>query len=500
MKQANHHSVRKVVGYCRCSTEEQSSRSDFNTLESQEQFIRHYCALHYPDSELEIIHDVASAKDTKREGLQRLLKKVAEREIQAVIVYKLDRFSRSLKDFFQLEATLSEKGVDFISVKDQFDTSTSNGRFMRNMLAVFAQQEREMTAERVRDKIRSEGLQGRWIMGRPPFGYRVVNKHLEVIPDQAEIVRFAFERFVQTACLSQIVQEINDNPVYKAVLLARGNAELRTDYLKSILTNRLYTGAFCIGKELIAEQKFPALVDTNTFEMVHRLLPRKRQRRAREDGSAEYLLRGVIFCAECGGAMTPYYVIPHSGIVRYYSHPRKSPCKRRRINLKQLHKRIWEVIGFIATQDEFAESMLLQAYTQNTEETRLKVERLTFEIERLIDLYSCGVDVPELSQRLDTLQRERARLSREVKVMNKDDLCKQLYTFRKGLRRWSSLWEAMTLQEKRECMTAVVDAVEVQADCIKVFLAADFESKNRVAPPAGFEPTTVSLEGCCSVL
>ena len=247
---------RVAIGYCRCSTEEQSRSSDYNTLQAQEQLIREYCAREHPEWTLEIVHEVRSAKDTNRPELQKILQRVRKGEIRAIIVYKLDRLARSVRDLLTMDALFQEHGTELISLKEQIDTTTAIGRLYRTLMAAFAEFEREVIAERIRDKMHAMAAQGLWIRGRAPFGYRLNReaKKLEVDAEAAEWIRFIFQRFRETGSAGRVAKELQENREFQQARRARGYRPwFRTDELvDTILSNAIYVGDLVYGGRIAA--------------------------------------------------------------------------------------------------------------------------------------------------------------------------------------------------------------------------------------------------------
>ena len=145
-----------------------------------------------------------------RPALQQLLRDVNDGKIDVVVVYKIDRISRSLKDFTELDGIFTKNHVSMVSVAQQIDTSTSMGRMIINLLMSFAQFEREMTADRVRDKMAASRKKEMWTGGIVPYGYRNVDRKLVVDPENAPKVLFAFERYVVNQSFLQTANELND--------------------------------------------------------------------------------------------------------------------------------------------------------------------------------------------------------------------------------------------------------------------------------------------------
>ena len=133
----------------------------------------------------------------ERPALQRLLQDIREKKVDVVVVYKIDRLTRSLTDFSKIVEVFDQAGVSFVSVTQQFNTTTSMGRLTLNVLLSFAQFEREVTGERIRDKIAASKKKGMWMGGVVPLGYRVENRKLVVNPEEAKTVRWLFERYLE---------------------------------------------------------------------------------------------------------------------------------------------------------------------------------------------------------------------------------------------------------------------------------------------------------------
>ena len=133
----------------------------------------------------------------ERPALQRLLQDIRDRKVDVVVVYKIDRLTRSLMDFSRIVEVFDQAGVSFVSVTQQFNTTTSMGRLTLNVLLSFAQFEREVTAERIRDKIAASKKKGMWMGGVVPLGYRVENRKLVIEPEEAKTVRWLFDRYLE---------------------------------------------------------------------------------------------------------------------------------------------------------------------------------------------------------------------------------------------------------------------------------------------------------------
>lgn len=212
-----------------------------NTLDAQRQLCESFIASqagegwtcldkHYDDSGF-------SGGSLDRPAIGRLREDVAAGEVDIVVVYKIDRLSRSLVDFSRLLGDFDTKGVSFVSVTQAFNTTSSMGRLTLNVLLSFAQFERELASERLRDKAAAMRAQGLWTAGQRPFGYRLDRGRLIVDQDEAETVRFVFRRYIQTRSSRLLAEELNRKGIKNKI-----GAKFTEATVTKILRNRLYRG------------------------------------------------------------------------------------------------------------------------------------------------------------------------------------------------------------------------------------------------------------------
>src|SRR6202790_2291930 len=198
--------------YTRKSTEHNLDLA-FNSLDAQREACEAYIKSqahegwrlspeHYDDGGL-------SGASLERPALQMLLEQVRARKITIIVVYKVDRLTRSLADFAKLVEIFDDHGVSFVSVTQSFNTTSSMGRLTLNVLLSFAQFEREVIGERVRDKIAASKSKGIWVGGSIPLGYASVNKKLVVVPDDAETVQLIFRRYLEVGSIRDLVEDLD---------------------------------------------------------------------------------------------------------------------------------------------------------------------------------------------------------------------------------------------------------------------------------------------------
>ena len=301
--------AKRAAIYCRVSTFDQN-RSDYSSLEDQEQRLRR--AVEDDGHEVfQVYKEVANSANLERDELKKMLNKLDD--IDVVYVTKLDRLSRSMSDWCRLNELLEEKECALVSVTQKIDTTTTMGRFFRDLLMLFAQFEREMIAERTYEKMAEQAKQGRWSGGRPILGYDVVNKKLIVNKKEKKLVRMIFDKYLELASLSRTARWLNDNGYQTKHIKYQNGKEVaprnfRRADVQRTLSNITYIGRLRFdGMEFDGEQD--GLVEEKKFVEVHKLLDAKKDKPRRGDQSQQVtLLLGLLRCGFCGCAYTASFV------------------------------------------------------------------------------------------------------------------------------------------------------------------------------------------------
>jgi site-specific DNA recombinase len=301
--------------YTRKSTEE-GLEQEFNSLDAQreaaEAFVR--SQVHEGWALLPDRYDDGgfTGGNTDRPGLQRLLADIQAGKVDCVVVYKVDRLSRSLLDFARMMELFDRHRVSFVSVTQQFNTATSMGRLVLNVLLSFAQFEREIIAERTRDKVAATRRKGKWAGGTPVLGYDLDprGRRLLVNADEADRVRAIFTLYLEHQALLPVVEELQRrgwvNKCWRTRQgRQRGGRPFTKTSLYHLLTNVVYLGKVRY-KDEVHDGEQPALIDPETFQRVHALLRSHGPSPAAcAPGRCVALLRGLLRCTPCGCAMTP---------------------------------------------------------------------------------------------------------------------------------------------------------------------------------------------------
>jgi len=240
-----------------------------------------------------------SGGNTSRPALKRLLAECRAGNIDVVLVYKIDRLSRSICDFAELTKFFDQYNVSFCSITQQIDTSTSSGRMMLNILVTFAQYEREIIAERIRDKFAASKKKGMWMGGAVPLGYRVENRKLLVVPEEAETVKRIYSLFLTTQSPKRVAQELNAHG-----LTTKGGKPWSKGNLYHILRNCIYVGKMP-HKGNTYDGEHEAIMDQDTWDRVQLYLASDKDTppnlTRKETNIAP--LKGLVCCGHCGGQM-----------------------------------------------------------------------------------------------------------------------------------------------------------------------------------------------------
>ena len=317
----SHHPTTKITPKVRCAiytrkSSEEGLDMEFNSLDAQREACAAYILSQKPEGWVAVADRYddggISGGTLERPALKRLIADIEFGKVDVVVVYKIDRLSRSLMDFAKLVEVFERRGVTFVSVTQSFNTTTSMGRLTLNILLSFAQFEREVIGERIRDKVAASRRKGMWMGGYVPLGYRVENRKLLVNEEEAASVRLIFERFVKLGSIKLLMRELQ-----AANIRSRRGYMLDKGALYKLLNNRVYIGeAVHKGEAYPGEHK--AIISGDLWQRAHAIMgesPRMRANKTRLSGPS--LLRGLIFSPN-GDAMSPSHTRKGDRLYRYY--------------------------------------------------------------------------------------------------------------------------------------------------------------------------------------
>lgn len=362
--------IKRCAVYTRKSTDEGLDQQ-FNSLDAQREAGEAYILSqkangwiclpeHYDDGGF-------SGGNTNRPGLKKMLEDIRNGLIDIVVVYKIDRLSRSIYDFAALSKTFDQYGVAFCSVTQEINTTTSSGRMMLNILVTFAQYEREIIAERIRDKMAASKKKGKWVGGTVPFGYMVEDKLLVEEPKEAEIVRWIFHQYQHLVTAREIAAELNESN-----RLFRGNKQWNLRHVFRILKNRIYIGEIAYKGENYQGEHKP-IIEKKQWDIVQSILsasdPDKRLRTQKQKTTA--ILKGIARCGHCGGALGPTYA--NNGFKRYLYYicnqdqrrPR-SICPVRRVSAPAIEDIVLEQLRRVLQTKSAQEILIKMGFSRET--------------------------------------------------------------------------------------------------------------------------------------
>jgi site-specific DNA recombinase len=477
--------------YTRKSTEEGLER-EFNALDAQreaaEAFIRsqaHEGWTCLPDR-----YDDGgfTGGNMERPALQRLLADIQAGKIDCVVCYKVDRLSRSLLDFAKMMETFEQHGVSFVSITQQFNSVTSMGRLVLNVLLSFAQFEREIIAERTRDKMAATRRKGKWSGGMPVLGYDLDprGRRLHVNEGEAERVRAIFALYLEHEGLLPVVQELARRGwVGKCWQTRQGRQRGGRPFIKTslyrLLTNVLYVGKVRY-KDEIHDGEQPALIDVDTFGRVQALLkshgpeigPPSRHRFTAS-------LKGLLRCVCCDCAMTPSHTTRKGGLrYRYYTcvHDQKSgwqSCPSKSIPAQPIEQLVIEQIQRLGQDPSLLEQLLSMVRQQDDarvaewESERFALERDLLrgqsEVRKLLAEVGSGLGnngavtrLAELQARLAQIEQRLARVHGQREAWQQERLDQAAVT--EALSGLVPAWDSMTPHEQARVVRLLVARVD----------------------------------------
>jgi DNA invertase Pin-like site-specific DNA recombinase len=510
--------TKRCAVYTRKSTS-QGLDQDFNSLDAQREACVSYIQ-HQPGWTLlpdQYDDGGFTGATVERPAFQRLLTDIEAGKVDTVVVYKVDRLSRSLLDFAKVMERFSASGASFVSVTQNFSTADAMGRLTLNMLMSFAEFEREMIGERTRDKIAAARRKGKWTGGVVPLGYRVVDKRLVVDELEAVVVREVFSLYLEQRSVLAVARILNErHRSTKRHLAVNGNlrearAWTKADVLR-ILKSPIY-GGFMHSHGSLHPAEHPAIVDSETFKKVREILAAASGACRDRGCNPDYILRGVLRCACCGSAFTPASTRKGETEYRYYRCVKRDKEGRQACPSSPLPAAAIESYVIERLREAVADGDLAQEVTAAVKKRvaarrkDLLVERkklpgeiakLSLEGKRLVETMS---DLKEsarrpVERRLQEIGEQLERLEARLSKVERESTALDAVEVEAGwvgqvLEDFTSVWDVLTPENRGRLLRAVVQSVEVDepANQVKVVLA-DLEAGMSSASQAALQEAT----------
>lgn len=312
---------------------------DFNSLDSQREacldYVRSQASRGWVAIDEAYDDGGFTGANIERPGFQKLLDHVRQGLIDVVVIYKVDRLSRSLVDFSRVMEHFSRFRVAFVSITQNFSTADPVGRLTLNMLMSFAEFEREMIADRIRDKVAGARRKGKWTGGITSLGYVSEKGRLMVVESEAPWVAQVFQWYLGGKSALEISQHLNEAEVPMRAIQKPRPHPWNKDHVLRILRNRLYVGEIsCLGEFVVAEH--PALVERETFDQAQRLMKPRHHQPGVLIQNPDYLVRGTLRCGACHGLMTSASTRRDGRVFRYYRCTTRDKWGKKVCPMKQL--------------------------------------------------------------------------------------------------------------------------------------------------------------------
>ncbi len=417
-----------------------------------------------------------------RPSFQRLMGDVEAGGIDVIVTYKVDRLSRSLLDFAKIIDQLNRRHVAFVSVTQNFSTADAMGRLTLNMLMSFAEFEREIISERTRDKIGAARKKGKWTGGQVPFGFRIVDKKLIVNEPEADVVRRVFDLYIDCRSPLAVFQSLSDN-----LEKIDSNRKWNKHTVLRMLKNPLYAGYISYGNNLY-EGEHALIVDREKFHTVQKLI--RDNTRTRQVSTDEYLLQGLTRCAACGAAYTPASAKRGKNKRRYYrcltrDKQGRDACPARPLPAESLEKYVVDRVKDAASEIDNPDDLLSSVrrnYAARLQERNMERQRLPkmigelaakgHEIAKNME-QAKGDDWKNLDAKLGCLYDELGKMDhnlcqveRDIAALNKQN--EEVEWMIGVMRRFDSVWDALTSENKRRLLRAIVSEIIIDEPCGKV--------------------------------
>ncbi|MFH1283837.1 MAG: recombinase family protein [bacterium] len=428
---------------------EKNLNVEFNSLDAQresaESYIKSQKAVGWEIYPERYDDPAYSGGDMERPAIRRLLNDARLKKFDVVVVYKVDRLSRSLRDFVKIMEVFEKYGVSFVAVTQHFDTSSSMGRLTLNILLSFAQFEREIDSERIRDKRAAQARRGKWLGGYPIIGYDLDYTNKKTVTNDSEkaLVKQMFDTYAKVRSLSKAAKILN-NMGYRTKEWKNkkdnivGGFNFNKANLVRYLKNPRYIGKIPFNGELF-QGEHEALVDERLFSKVQKIL--KENDALNSSGNEDshgFLLKGLVKCSNCGSAMTPNFAYSKSKKYFYYKCIKvikldKSACNTSSVPARELENIVIDRIKHIAQNEKIIQGMIEKAKVLadndipklKEEHARLlgesrKIDEQAHNLINVISIQGMQEKNKYLLQKLDDLAGRSEQIRERIRILEFD--------------------------------------------------------------------------------
>lgn len=468
--------MKRVILYLRVSTNNQAEEG--YSIEIQKEKLLAYCKAH----DLVVVAIVTdpgfSGSNLERPGIQKVIHEVEQGNTDMVLVYKLDRLSRSQKDtLWLIEDCFLPNNVDFASMQESLDTSTPFGRAMVGILSVFAQLERENIKERTFGGRVERAKDGYWHGGGyDPIGYDYINGELIVNQQEAAQVRRVYDLYASGASIT----EIRDHMVARGFHTKHGDWT-HTNTIRSVLDNELYSGVVHFDGEKSGADAHPAIISRSIYERVRYLRERSISNQYKEIESS-HLLTGFVYCNSCGARYFPKKNKSDNIYYHCYSRAKvnkemiKNPdCRNKNWKKSDLESLVEVELLKLATDEQYLQESIKKRATvdcdSNSASIREELAAIDNDIKQAMDDYQKpdGLSVDEVSAKINELYNQKKILSEKASVVDKNSesgvrgISDNVTSL---LRDVSTSWGDWDVKHQRYVLRQLLDRVVIEGECV----------------------------------
>jgi site-specific DNA recombinase len=477
--------ILRCAAYTRKSHED-GLEQEFNSLDAQREAAENYIASQKANG-WEILPEKYddggfSGGNMERPALKRLLADVKAGKVDIIVVYKLDRLSRSLLDFMKLAEMLEQYNVSFVSVTQDINTSTSAGRMMLNILMTFAQYEREILAERIRDKIAGAKRRGKHCGGPPLLGYDVNpdTKKLLVNKEDAKIIRLIFQRYIELGSARDVAKELNRKGLKSKTWKSKKGRLHKGGVFTPAMIYRTLANSIYAGMVHHNDKVFPgehkAIIDQKLWDKVKSLMETNRNSRGFVKKEIESPFKGLLKCGYCGGALGITYTQKKDRRYTYYvciknESKAENNCPLARVPTGEIDRVILNQLSSIFRSPTLLANTYATARKQEFEEInnlRERKKELVLEQEKIrqaIIEEDVG-DLAELTKKLKNMGKEIDEIEREL--INFESLEISNHDISEAFGSIDTLWGELFPAERYRLAHLLIEKIIVLKDKLKM--------------------------------
>ncbi|MDI6118387.1 recombinase family protein [Clostridioides difficile] len=446
--------IKRVALYIRVSTEEQVLHGD--SIRTQTEALEQYAKDNNFIIVDKYIDEGYSATNLKRPSLQRMLEDIKENKIDLILLTKIDRFSRGVKNFYKIIEILEKHKCDWKTILEDYDSGTAAGRLHINIMLSVAENEASQTSERIKFVFNNKIRRGEVISGSTPFGYKIVDKHLVIDEEKAEIVRECFISYEKLTSMIKVLQHINNS----------FNANFSYNFVYKLLRDNIYTGIY-IRNDFVVENFCDAIISPEQFETVQKLLSKNAKvynNKFLNNLGMQYIFSGMVIC-KCGRKMSGTYSLSTDKRIYKYYRCHISQTTKKCDNTKRLSEKKLEIFLLKNVRKQL-EEIAFRHESNNTKpksknNNKQLQDKIKKQINKLQDLYFDDLIDKEnyklKYQKLNTqlIELEKNKSEEKNSIINLQAIKSFLEI------NFEEIYADLNDQEKRTLWTSIIDTIVI---------------------------------------